>query len=259
MFRRRTRIARYPVLPSMRRTQRCVPGSKASRHLKRQGICGHRKLKLGRLWRPMPCLSCFHFCRAFKESIVLSPHTWLRQHRLEQAMNLLCDTGLSVVSVSQRRSAMPPKPCWRIQKRRRRFQKSQASRSRVKRTPLANATGDPATARTGDLRPTDDVATGSDTRKTQELITAAIAVVERMTTAATADPQGSSAARSNDADPRIAILMARPEIKSLSDLTGKKIAIDDKQSSSSTKVRTAIASVAGVQVSEGQTWTRICT
>lgn len=157
MFRRRTRIARYPVLPSMRRTQRCVPGSKASRHLKRQGICGHRKLKLGRLWRPMPCLSCFHFCRAFKESIVLSPHTWLRQHRLEQAMNLLCDTGLSVVSVSQRRSAMPPKPCWRIQKRRRRFQKSQASRSRVKRTPLANATGDPATARTGDLRPTDDV------------------------------------------------------------------------------------------------------
>jgi TRAP-type uncharacterized transport system substrate-binding protein len=128
-------------------------------------------------------------------------------------------------------------------------------RSRVKRTPLANATGasDPTTARTGDLRPTDDVATGSHTRKTQELITAAIAVVERMTTAATADPQGSSAARSNDADPRIAILMARPEIKSLSDLAGKKIAIDDKQSSSSTNVRTAIASVAGVQVSEGQT------
>ena len=128
-------------------------------------------------------------------------------------------------------------------------------RSRVKRTPLANATGasDPTTARTGDLRPTDDVATGSHTRKTQELITAAIAVVERMTTAATADPQGSSAARSNDADPRIAILIARPEIKSLSDLAGKKIAIDDKQSSSSTNVRTAIASVAGVQVSEGQT------
>jgi TRAP-type uncharacterized transport system substrate-binding protein len=131
-------------------------------------------------------------------------------------------------------------------------------RSRVKGTdlsPQANATGasDPTTARTGDLRPTDDVATGSHTRKTQELITAAIAVVERMTTAATADPQGSSAARSNDADPRIAILMARPEIKSLSDLAGKKIAIDDKQSSSSTNVRTAIASVAGVQVSEGQT------
>jgi TRAP-type uncharacterized transport system substrate-binding protein len=128
-------------------------------------------------------------------------------------------------------------------------------RSRVKRTPIANATSasDPATARTGDLRPTDDVATGSHTRKTQELITAAIAVVERMTTAATADPQGNSEPRSNDADPRIAILMARPEIKSLSDLAGKKIAIDDKQSSSTTNVRTAIASVAGVQVSERQT------
>jgi TRAP-type uncharacterized transport system substrate-binding protein len=128
-------------------------------------------------------------------------------------------------------------------------------RSRVKRTPITNATSasDPATARTGDLRPTDDVATGSHTRKTQELITAAIAVVERMTTAATADPQGNSEPRSNDADPRIAILMARPEIKSLSDLAGKKIAIDDKQSSSTTNVRTAIASVAGVQVSERQT------
>jgi hypothetical protein len=83
---------------------------------------------------------------------VLSPHTWLRQHRLEQAMNLLCDTGLSVVSVSQRRSAMPPKPCWRIQKRRT-FPEIAGfnifripltpERSRVKRTPLANATGQP--------------------------------------------------------------------------------------------------------------------
>ncbi len=36
-------------------------------------------------------LSRFHFCRAFKESTGLSPHNWLRQHRLEQAMNMLRD------------------------------------------------------------------------------------------------------------------------------------------------------------------------
>ncbi|EJN11674.1 DNA-binding domain-containing protein, AraC-type [Bradyrhizobium sp. YR681] len=45
-------------------------------------------------------LSRFHFCRAFKESTGLSPHAWLRQHRLEQAMNLLRDSDESVVSVA---------------------------------------------------------------------------------------------------------------------------------------------------------------
>jgi AraC family transcriptional regulator len=44
--------------------------------------------------------SRFHFCRAFKESTGLSPHAWLRQHRLEQAMNMLRDTQVSVVSVA---------------------------------------------------------------------------------------------------------------------------------------------------------------
>jgi AraC family transcriptional regulator len=45
-------------------------------------------------------LSRFHFCRAFKESTGLSPHAWLRQHRLDQAMNMLRDTDASVVSVA---------------------------------------------------------------------------------------------------------------------------------------------------------------
>jgi AraC family transcriptional regulator len=45
-------------------------------------------------------LSRFHFCRAFKESTGLSPHAWLRQHQLEQAMNMLRDTDASVVSVA---------------------------------------------------------------------------------------------------------------------------------------------------------------
>jgi AraC family transcriptional regulator len=45
-------------------------------------------------------LSRFHFCRAFKESTGLSPHTWLRQYRLEQAMNMLRNTDASIVSVA---------------------------------------------------------------------------------------------------------------------------------------------------------------
>jgi AraC family transcriptional regulator len=45
-------------------------------------------------------LSRFHFCRAFKESTGLSPHAWLRQHRLEHAMNMLRDPEMSVVSIA---------------------------------------------------------------------------------------------------------------------------------------------------------------
>jgi AraC family transcriptional regulator len=45
-------------------------------------------------------LSRFHFCRAFKESTGLSPHAWLRQYRLEQAMNMLREPAASVASVA---------------------------------------------------------------------------------------------------------------------------------------------------------------
>src|SRR5882757_326854 len=45
-------------------------------------------------------LSRFHFCRAFKESTGLSPHAWLRQYQLEQAMNMLRDTDASIASVA---------------------------------------------------------------------------------------------------------------------------------------------------------------
>jgi AraC family transcriptional regulator len=45
-------------------------------------------------------LSRFHFCRAFKESTGLTPHAWLRQYRLEQAMNMLRDTDTSIALVA---------------------------------------------------------------------------------------------------------------------------------------------------------------
>ena len=62
-------------------------------------------------------------------------------------------------------------------------------------------------------------------------------------------------ASSNDTDHLVAILMARPEIKSVSELTGKDIALDDWHSASNGKVRTAIAAAGAteVQLSEGQT------
>jgi hypothetical protein len=81
-------------------------------------------------------------------------------------------------------------------------------------------------------------ATDSRARTTQGQVTAATAVAERVT-AATA----------------VAILMARPEIKSLSDLAGRSIAIDDRQSAASSNVRIAMgaAGAAEVQLTASQT------
>ena len=45
-------------------------------------------------------LSRFHFCRAFKESTGLSPHAWLRQQRLDQAMNMLRDSDASIAAIA---------------------------------------------------------------------------------------------------------------------------------------------------------------
>jgi len=64
-----------------------------------------------------------------------------------------------------------------------------------------------------------------------------------------------ASASSKDTDHLVAILMARPEIKSVSDLTGKIIAINNWQSASIGNVRTAIAAAgaAEVQLSSSQT------
>ena len=75
------------------------------------------------------------------------------------------------------------------------------------------------------------VAVDSKTRTTEAQVAAATAVAERVT-AATA----------------VAILMARPEIKSLSDLTGRNIAIDDKQSAADSNIRTAMAAAGAAEV-----------
>ena len=62
-------------------------------------------------------LSRFHFCRAFKESTGLSPHAWLRQHRLEQAMKMLRDTE-DIGRLGRRRAwlRLPDRLCRGLQK-----------------------------------------------------------------------------------------------------------------------------------------------
>jgi len=98
------------------------------------------------------------------------------------------------------------------------------------------------------LEPAGNAAASSSSRTIQEQVTAATAVAEHVTAAAASAPP-------NNANNLVALLMARPEIKSVSDLTNKNIAIDDRQSASNGNVRTAIvaAGAAEVQLSDGQT------
>ena len=71
------------------------------------------------------------------------------------------------------------------------------------------------------------------------------------------DAEKIAPASPNNPDLLVVLLMARPEIKSVSDLTNKIIAIDDRDSVFSGIVRTSIAAAGApeVQLSEGQTKT----
>jgi ABC-type phosphate/phosphonate transport system substrate-binding protein len=102
-----------------------------------------------------------------------------------------------------------------------------------------------APAKIPDSRPAGDAAANSNARTILEQVAAATALAEHVT----------AVAAPNDTDLLVALLMARPEIKSVSDLASKNIAIDDRQSASSDSVRTAIvaAGAGEVQLSEGQT------
>ena len=120
-----------------------------------------------------------------------------------------------------------------------------------------------APAKVPDSRPAGVAAANSDARTVLEQVAAATALAEHVTAAAAvAAPEQkantaekTAAAPPNDTDLLVALLMARPEIKSVSDLASKNIAIDDRQSASRDSVRTAIAAAGAgeVQLSEGQT------
>src|SRR5712672_1161560 len=120
-----------------------------------------------------------------------------------------------------------------------------------------------APAKIPDSSPAGVAAANSNARTILEQVAAATALAEHVTAAAAvAAPEQkantaekTAAAPPNDTDLLVALLMARPEIKSVSDLASKNIAIDDRQSASSDSVRTAIAAAGAgeVQLSEGQT------
>jgi ABC-type amino acid transport substrate-binding protein len=109
----------------------------------------------------------------------------------------------------------------------------------------------------------------SNTRSIEAQVAAATALAERMTVATAAeapDVRANDRGRplrnaekikslsANDID-LLAILLARPDTKSVADLSGKTIAIDDRYSASNGGVRTAIVAAGApeVQLSEGQT------
>lgn len=110
----------------------------------------------------------------------------------------------------------------------------------------------------------------AETRSVQEQVAAATALAEQVTAANAApvqqseaigaeasvrtgaadsgDTETSASAPTKTADNRVALLMARQEVQSVSDLAGKDVAIEDRQSASSASIRAAIASAGAAEV-----------
>ena len=103
------------------------------------------------------------------------------------------------------------------------------------------------------LDPAGGAVADSNTGTIQQQVTAATVIAEHVVTLRDAEKAASGSP--SNTDQMVVVLIARPEINAISDLTGKDIAIDDRYSASSDKVRTAIAAAGAVEVqlSEGQT------
>jgi hypothetical protein len=163
--------------------------------------------------------------------------------------------------------------------------KAEPVASRIHRSPhslntrlqsASNAVADSNAVRTSiaDSHPAGGAVANSNTRTTQEQVAAATAVAVRMTVATLVpapepnnknrsdhpanvlrgDVETTAPAQSNKTESLVYLLMARPEIKSISDLTSKIIAIDDGFSAyNSIKVAIAAAGALDVQLSSNQT------
>lgn len=74
---------------------------------------------------------------------------------------------------------------------------------------------------------------------------------EASTTIAAANPNDAApavSATANNGDARVAVVMTRPEIEKLSDLSGKDVAIEEQQSEASTSLQAAIVSAGAAEV-----------
>jgi hypothetical protein len=117
---------------------------------------------------------------------------------------------------------------------------------------------------------------GSRTKAIQNQVIAATALADQLTSAAAVAPElkamhsepssdpaaavspddhAAAAASPDDAGSLVALVMSRPEIKSVSDLAGRTIAIDSRRSKASSDVRTALvaAGASEVQLTTGET------
>jgi hypothetical protein len=143
--------------------------------------------------------------------------------------------------------------------------------------PASNAAADSNATRANiaDSHPAGGAVANSDTRTIKEQVAAAMAVAERMTVATLVPPlepkandkdrsdhsetllrgdvETTAPAQPNKMDLLVYLLMARPEIKSVSDLTSKIIAIDDGFSASNVQIAIAAAGAPEVQLSNSQT------
>jgi hypothetical protein len=150
-------------------------------------------------------------------------------------------------------------------------------KTRLQPTGNAAADSDTTRANIADSHPPGGAVANSNTSAIQEQLAATTAVAEQVTAATPvpapqqkannkersnqaetvlqSDAEKTAPASPNNTDHLVALLIARPEIKSVSDLTSKIIAIDDRHSASVGNVRTAIvaAGAAEVQLSDGQT------
>jgi hypothetical protein len=149
----------------------------------------------------------------------------------------------------------------------------------AERQPAADTASESARANIAASSPAVGAAATSDARTVREQVAAATRLAEHVTAASaapvpqqeannagagteTAQPSDNGQTASvaaNTADNLVALLMARPEIKSVADLAGKAVAIEGQQTAPGASIRTAIAAAGAVEVqlSEGKAFDRL--